>query len=90
MHESLPGVPDILLSTTMHMYFLCSHWLSGSTGQLPWPWGLGLSTTWGQHAAAAEEVEARPAEEPARYCNTALFQPPLPEPRLQVSKHVAL
>jgi hypothetical protein len=44
------------------MYFLGSHWLSGSTGQPPWSWGLGLSTTWGKHEAAAEEVEARPAE----------------------------
>jgi hypothetical protein len=35
---------------------------------------------------------ARPkwSRQPARYCSTALFQPPLPEPRLQVSKHVAL
>ena len=44
------------------MYFLCSHWLSGRTGPPPRSWGLGLSTTWGTHEAAAEEVEARPAE----------------------------
>ena len=62
LHKSLPGVPDILLSTAIHVYDLCSNWLSGSTGHLPRSWGLGLSTTWGKYEAAAEEVEASPAE----------------------------
>jgi hypothetical protein len=58
IHERLPGGPDLLRSTTIRTYVLCSHWLSGSTGQPPWSWGLGLSTTWGTHEAAAEEVVA--------------------------------
>src|ERR671922_1288744 len=51
-----------MLDDHTYMYCLCSHWLSGSTGQPLWSWGLGLSTTGGKYEAAAEEVEARPAE----------------------------
>ena len=75
IHERLPGGPDLLRSTTIRTYVLCSHWLSGSTGQPPWSWGLGLSTTWGTHEAAAEAVEARPAEHLALQPREAVDRP---------------